>query len=94
MFIYQHTKYDDMSALLNSRISSPRSPLCGRLSRWPDISPTPPYGDENLTGVGALRCVCRSMGVTANFFPTLRPVTPALGRNFQSTEDRKDGPAG
>jgi putative ABC transport system permease protein len=49
------------------------------------------YGDENLTGVGAPMRVS-AMGVTANFFPMLR-VTPALGRNFLSSEDRKDGPA-
>jgi predicted permease len=49
------------------------------------------YGDENLTGVGAPMRVS-AMGVTANFFSTLR-VAPALGRNFLGNEDRKGGPA-
>ena len=38
------------------------------------------YGDENLTGTEAPMRVS-AMGVTANFFPTLR-VTPALGQKF------------
>lgn len=48
-------------------------------------------GDQNLTGTGAPVRV-KVIRVTANFFPTLR-VTPALGRNFLSSEDRKGGPA-
>ncbi len=87
MFIYQHTKYDDMSALINQDFVAAQSALrsfesvAGYTSDW----------DENLTGAGAPARVSASR-VTANFFPTLR-VTPALGRNFLSSEDRKDGPA-
>ena len=87
MFIYQHTKYDDMSALLNQDFIAAQSAL----RSFESVAGYLDYGDENLTGVGAPMRVS-AMGVTANFFPTLR-VTPALGRNFLSTEDRKDGPA-
>jgi putative ABC transport system permease protein len=48
-------------------------------------------GDENLTGTGDPIRV-EAVGITANFLPELY-VTPELGRNFLSSEDRMDGPA-
>jgi predicted permease len=87
MFIYQHTKYDDMSALLNQDVVAAQSALRSFESVAGYLGPD----DENLIGVGAPVRVA-AMRVTANFFPTLR-VTPALGRNFLSSEDRKGGPA-
>jgi predicted permease len=87
MFIYQHTKYDDMSALLNQDFFAAQSAL----RSFESVAGCLDYGDENLTGADAPMRVS-AMGVTANFFPTLR-VTPTLGRNFLSSEDRKGGPA-
>ena len=86
MFIYEHTKYDDMSALLNQDFFAAQSAL----KSFESVAGYLDYGDENLTGAGAPVRVS-AMGVTANFFPTLR-VAPALGRNFLSGEDRKGGP--
>jgi len=87
MFIYQHTKYDDMSALLNQDFIAAQSAL----RSFESVAGYLDYGDQNLTGVGAPMRVS-AMRVTANFFPTLR-IPAALGRNFLSSEDRKDGPA-
>ena len=87
MFIYQHTTYDDMSALLNQDFIAAQSAL----RSFESVAGYLDYGDQNLTGVGAPMRVS-AMRVTANFFPTLR-VPPALGRNFLSSEDREDGPA-
>jgi putative ABC transport system permease protein len=87
MFIYQHTKYDDMSALLNQDFIAAQSAL----RSFESVAGYLDYGDQNLIGVGAPMRVS-AMGVTANFFPTLR-TPPAFGRNFLSSEDRKDGPA-
>jgi predicted permease len=87
MFIYQHTKYDDKSALLNQDFSAAQSALRSFESVAGYLGPS----DENLTGTGAPMRVS-VMRVTANFFPTLR-VIPALGRNFLNSEDRKNGPA-
>ncbi len=90
MFIYQHTKYDkddDISALINQDFVAAQSDL----RSFESVAGYLDYGDQSLTGVGAPMRVS-AMRVTANFFPTLR-VTPALGRNFLSSEDRKDGPA-
>jgi predicted permease len=86
MFIYQHTKYDDMSALFNQDFFAAQSAL----RSFESVAGYLDYGNENLTGVGTPMRVS-AMGVTANFFPTLR-VTPTLGRNFLSSEDRKGGP--
>jgi hypothetical protein len=86
MFIYQHTKYDDMSALINPDFMAAQ----GALRSFESVAGYLDYGDQNLTGVVAPMRVS-AMGVTANFFPKLR-VTPALGRNFLSSEDRKGGP--
>ncbi len=87
MFLYQHTKYDDMAPLLNQDFFAAQSALKSFESVAGYLDPA----DENLTGVGAPMRV--SVGrVTANFFPTLR-VAAALGRNFLNSEDRKDGPA-
>lgn len=85
MFIYQHTKYDDMSALLKQDFVAAQPALRSFQSVAGYLS----YGDENLTSIGAPTRVS-TMGVTANLFPMLR-VMPALGRNFLSSEDRKDG---
>ena len=87
MFIYQHTKYDDMSALLNQDFIAAQSAL----RSFESVAGYLDYGDQNLTGVGAPMRVS-AMRVTANFFPTLR-TPPALGRTFLNSEDRKDGPA-
>ena len=87
MFICQHTKYDDMSALINQDFVAAQSALRSFESVAGYLGPE----DENLTGVDSPVRVS-AMRVTANFFPTLR-VTPVLGRNFLSSEDRKDGPA-
>lgn len=87
MFIYQHTKYDDMSALLNQDFVAAQS----LLRSFESVAGYLDYGDQNLIGVGAPMRVS-AMRVTANFLPTLR-VAPALGRNFLRSEDRKDGPA-
>ena len=84
MFIYQHTKNDDMSALLNQDFVAAQSALRSFESVAGYLGPE----DENLTGVDAPMRVS-AMRVTANFFPTLR-VTPVLGRNFLSSEDRKE----
>jgi predicted permease len=90
MFIYQHTKYDakddDGAALLSQDFIAAQPALRSFESVAGYLDST----DENLTGAGAATRVS-AMRVTANFFPTLR-VTPALGRNFLSSEDRKDGP--
>lgn len=86
MFIYKHTKHDDMSGLLNQNFfaaqSAPRS--------FESVAGYIDYGDENLTSAGVPIRVS-AVEVTANFFPTLR-VLPALGRNFSSSEDRKGSP--
>jgi predicted permease len=87
VFIYQHTKYDDVAPLLDQDFFAGQSAL----KSFESVAGYPGEGDENLTGAGAPVRVS-AMRVTANFFPTLR-VTPALGRNFLSREDRKDGPA-
>jgi predicted permease len=87
MFIYQHTKYDDMAGLLNQDFMAAQSDL----RSFESVAGYLGTDDENLTGVGAPLRVS-AMAVTANFFPTLR-VTTALGRNFLSSEDRKGGPA-
>jgi putative ABC transport system permease protein len=90
MFIYEHTKFDnegDESALTNQDFFAAQSAL----RSFESVAGCLPYGDQNLIGAGAPMRVS-AMGVTANFFPTLR-VTPALGRNFLSSEDRKGGPA-
>lgn len=86
MFIYQHTKYDDMAAMPNQDFFAAQSVL----RSFESVAGYLDYGDENLTGVGTPMRVS-AMGVTANFFPTLR-VAPALGRNFVSSEDRKGAP--
>jgi predicted permease len=90
MFIYQHTKYDekydDGSALLGQDFVVAQQAL----RSFESVAGYMDHGDENLTGVGAPMRVS-AMAVTANFFPTLR-VTPAMGRNFLSSEDRKGGP--
>jgi putative ABC transport system permease protein len=87
MFIYQHTKYDDMSALLGQDFVAAQTALWS----FESVAGYLPYGDENLTSVGAPMRVSKK-GVTANFLPMLR-VPLALGRNFLSSEDRKNGPA-
>jgi predicted permease len=87
MFIYQHTKYDDMSALLGQDFVAAQPAL----RSFESVAGYLAYGDENLTSVGAPMRVS-AMGVTASFFPTLREPL-ALGRNFLSSEDRKGGPA-
>lgn len=87
MFIYQLTKYGDMDALLNQDFFAAQSAL----RSFESVAGYLDYGDKNLTGAGAPMRVT-AVGVTANFFPMLR-VTPALGRNFLSSEDRKGGPA-
>jgi predicted permease len=86
MFVYQHTKYGDM-ALIGQDFVAAQSAL----RSFESVAAFMDLGDENLTGAGAPVRVS-AFGVTANFFPTLR-VVPALGRNFLSSEDRKDGPA-
>jgi predicted permease len=87
MFIYQLTKNGDEDALANQDFFAAQSAL----RSFESVAGYLDYGDENLTGVGAPMRVS-AVGVTANFFPTLR-VTPTLGRNFLSSEDRKGGPA-
>ncbi|MGB6744526.1 MAG: ABC transporter permease [Terracidiphilus sp.] len=90
VFIYQHTKYDkddDGIAMLGQDFFAAQPAL----KSFEAVTGYVDYGDENLTGVGAPMRVS-AMGVTANFFPTLR-VTPALGRNFLNSEDRESGPA-
>jgi predicted permease len=87
MFIYQHTKYADMDALLNQDFFAAQSAL----KSFQSVAGYLDADDENLTGVGTPLRVS-AMRVTANFFPTLR-VAPALGRNFLSSEDCKGGPA-
>jgi predicted permease len=87
MFLYQHTKYDDIAALLNQDFFAAQPALKSFESVAGYLDPA----DENLTGAGAPMRVSAGR-VTANFFPTLR-VAPALGRNFLSSEDRKGGPA-
>jgi predicted permease len=87
MFIYQHTKYDDMAALLNQDFFAAQPAL----KSFESVAGYLDNEDENLTGAGAPMRVL-AMRVTANLFPTLR-VTPALGRNFLCSEDRKGGPA-
>ena len=87
MFIYQLTRDGDMAALANQDFFAAQSAL----RSFESVAGFLDYGDENLTGVGAPMRVS-AVGVTANFFPALR-VTPALGRNFLSSEDRKGGPA-
>jgi len=87
MFIYQLTKNGDEDALANQDFFAAQSAL----RSFESVAGYLDYGDENLTGVGAPMRVS-AVGVTANLFPTLR-VTPALGRNFMSSEDRRGGPA-
>ena len=87
MFIYQHTKYDDMAALLNQDFFAAQTALQSFESVAGYLDPA----DENLTGAGAPMRVSAGR-VTANFFPTLR-VAPVLGRNFLSSEDLQGGPA-
>jgi predicted permease len=87
MLIYQHTKYDDMSSMLKQDFMAAQPAL----RSFESVAGYLDYGDQNLTGAGAPMRVL-VIGVTANFFPTLR-VPPALGRNFLSSEDHKDGPA-
>jgi predicted permease len=87
MFIYQQTKNDDMAAMPNQEFFAAQSAL----RSFESVAGYLDYGDENLTGAGTPVRVS-AMGVTANFFPTLR-VAPALGRNFLSSEDRQGGPA-
>jgi len=87
MFVYQHTKFADMDALINQDFFAAQSAL----RSFESVAGYLALFDENLTGAGAPVRVS-AMGVTANFFPTLR-VAPALGRNFLSSEDRKGGPA-
>jgi predicted permease len=87
MFIYEHTKYDDVAALANQDFFAAQSAL----RSFESVAGYLDYGDENLTGAGAPARVS-AMGITANFFPTLR-VLPTLGRNFLSSEDHKGGPA-
>jgi predicted permease len=87
MFIYQHTKYDDMSALLGQDFVAAQPTL----RSFESVAGYLAFGDENLTSAGAPMRVS-AMGVTANFFPTLR-VPLALGRDFLSGEDRKGGAA-
>jgi predicted permease len=87
MFIYEHTKFDDISVLPHQDFFAAQSALRA-------FEPVAGYlgsEDENLTGTGAPVRVS-AMRVTANFFPTLR-VAPTLGRNFLSSEDYKGGPA-
>jgi predicted permease len=86
MFIYQHTKYDEMDAILNQDFFAARSALRSFESIAGYLSP----GDEILIRAGSPMRVTVNR-VTANFFPSLR-VTPALGRNFLSSEDRVGGP--
>ena len=86
MFIYEHTKYDDVANLPHQDFFAAQSAL----TSFSSVAGYLDYGDQNLTGAGAPVRVS-AMGVTANFFPTLR-VTPALGRNFLDSEDRKGGP--
>jgi predicted permease len=86
LFVYQHTKYDDMSALLNQDFFAAQSGL----HSFESVAGYLGSDDENLTGAGAPVRVSAER-VTANFFPTLR-VIPALGRNFLSEEDRRGGP--
>jgi len=87
MFIYQLNKNGDMAALANQDFFAAQSAL----RSFESVAGFLDYGDENLIGVGAPIRVT-TVGVTANFFPTLR-VTPMLGRNFLSSEDRKGGAA-
>jgi predicted permease len=86
MFVYQHTKYGDMSLLGQDFVAAQSA-----LRSFESLAAFMDLGDENLTNAGAPVRVS-AFGVTANFFSTLR-VAPALGRNFLSSEDRKDGPA-
>jgi predicted permease len=87
MFLYQHTKYDDMSAWPGQDFFAVQSAL----RSFESVAGFLGSADENLTGIGVPVRVS-AMYVTANFFPTLR-VAPALGRNFLNSEDRKGGPA-
>ncbi|WP_213804064.1 ABC transporter permease [Granulicella sp. dw_53] len=87
MLIYQHTKYDAMSSLIGQDFVAAQSTL----RSFESVAGYTNNGDQNLTGAGAPMRVL-VIGVTANFFPTLR-VPPALGRFFLSGEDGKDGPA-
>jgi predicted permease len=87
MLIYQHTKYDNMSSMLRQDFVAAQLAL----RSFESVAGYINNGDQNLTGASAPMRVL-VIGVTANFFPTLR-VSPALGRNFLSSEDLKDGPA-
>lgn len=87
MFIYQHTKYDDMSSMLGQDFVAAQSAL----RSFESVAGYVNNGDQNLTGAGDPMRVSVTR-VTANFFPTLR-VSPALGRFFLSSEDVKGGPA-
>jgi predicted permease len=87
MFLDQHTKSDDIAAMPNQDFFAAQSAL----RSFESVAGYLDYGNENLTGAGTPMRVS-AMGVTANFFPTLR-VAPALGRNFLSSEDREGGPA-
>jgi hypothetical protein len=64
MFLYQHTKYDDMSALINQDFIAAQSTL----RSFESVAGYLDYGDQNLIGAGAPMRVS-AMGVTANFFP-------------------------
>lgn len=86
MFIYQHTKYADMDVLLDQDFFAAQSTL----HSFESVAGYLDLGDENLTSAGAPMRITVNR-VTANFFPTLR-VTPALGRNFLSSEDHVGGP--
>lgn len=86
MFIYQETKYGEMDALINQDFFA----MQPALRSFESVAGYLDYGDQNLNGAGAPMRVS-AMGVTANFFPTLR-VAPMLGRNFLSSEDCKNGP--
>lgn len=85
MFVYQHTKYDDMSAMPGQDFFAAPSTLHSFESVAGYLDP----GDENLTSAGGPMRVTVNR-VSANFCPTLR-VTPALGRNFLSSEDHVGG---
>jgi len=54
MFICQHTKYDDMSALLGQDFVAAQTAL----RSFGSVAGYLPFGDENLTGIG-LQCACQ-----------------------------------
>lgn len=77
---------NDWNPLLGQDFVAAKSKLKSvSIAGWND------WDNMNLTGTGdPLRVSV--MQITANFLPLLR-VTPALGRNFLSNEDRPGGPA-